>query len=248
MDHLECCAALEIEVARFAKVMSTTSRDEEVATCPGWSVVDLAEHLGKVHRWAEELVRRRSPERISRVTSLDNRADVNPEWIEVGGRQLVTTLRDADPNDEMWAWGRDQHVRFWSRRQLHETLVHRMDLELTAQLVPTSEPAIAIDAIDEYLSNFEKVATHSPELSQLRGNGGTLAFRPIDSTVMWSITFDEEGFRVSHDEARFDAELVGSPVDLLLALLRRRGVDEGEVEVKGDRQLVDFWLAHSAFD
>jgi uncharacterized protein (TIGR03083 family) len=248
VDHLECCTALENEVARFANVMSTMSRDEEVASCPGWNVVDLAEHLSMVHRWAEELVRRRSPQRISRMASVENRDDVSPKWIEEGGRRLVATLRDADPNDEMWAWGRDQHVQFWSRRQLHETLVHRMDLELAAQLVPTSEPAIALDAIDEYLSNIEKVATNSPDLSQLRGNGETLLFRPHDSPVKWSITFDGEGFRVSRDETHFDAELAGSPVDLLLAILRRRGVDEGEVAVKGDRTLVDFWLAHSAFD
>jgi len=26
--------------------------------------------------------------------------------------KLVATLLAADPDDEMWAWGRDQHVRF----------------------------------------------------------------------------------------------------------------------------------------
>jgi hypothetical protein len=26
----------------------------------------------------------------------------------------------------MWAWGPDKHARFWSRRMLHETAVHRV--------------------------------------------------------------------------------------------------------------------------
>ena len=142
MDHLECCDALAIEIGRFANVMSTMARDEEIPSCPGWSVVDLAEHLGLIHRWAEELVRKRAPERIPRVASLENRDVVRPEWIEDGGRQLVTTLLGADPQDEMWAWGGDQHVRFWSRRQLHETLVHRMDLELAAQRSPRAETPV----------------------------------------------------------------------------------------------------------
>ena len=248
MDHLECCDALAIEIGRFANVMSTMARDEEIPSCPGWSVVDLAEHLGLIHRWAEELVRKRAPERIPRVASLENRDVVRPEWIEDGGRQLVTTLLGADPQDEMWAWGRDQHVRFWSRRQLHETLVHRMDLELAAQRSPRAETPVVIDAIDEFLCNFENDAKKSPGRSSLRGNGEKLAFRPSDSQTMWLITFDEDGFRVSNDEADFDAELTGTSVDLLLVILGRRGVGEGPVELNGDRRIVDLWLAHSAFD
>jgi uncharacterized protein (TIGR03083 family) len=246
MDHFEDCNALNIEVERFAKVMSSLARDEAVPTCPGWTVVDLAEHLGVIHRWAEELVRLRSPERIARE-SLANQGDVNPEWIRTGGRHLVATLLAADPNEPMWAWGLDQRVRFWSRRQLHETLVHRMDLELAAHVTPRAEPAIALDAIDEYLSNIEKIARHSPDLSSLRGHGEILAFRDGDSGSLWSITLGEDGFSVSDDEERFDAELVSDPVNLLLVILGRGSLDQEEVDVIGDRDLVEFWLDHSAF-
>ena len=248
MDHLECCAALEIEIARFAEVLSTTPRDAPVETCPSWNAIDLAQHLGLIHRWAEELVRRRSPERIARVTSLEDRAEVNSTWMQVGGSALVATLLESDPDDEMWAWGRDQHVRFWSRRQLHETLVHRMDLDLAANRIPRSDPTVSIDAIDEYLSNLEFVSKRSPELSSLRGNGECLRFRPDDSSAMWTVIFDGAGFRVSEDDGRVDAELVGPPLDLLLTILRRQGVDQGGVDVKGDRRLVEFWLSHSAFE
>lgn len=246
MNHIEDCNALTIEVARFANVMSSLTLDDEVPTCPGWTVGDLAEHLGVIHRWAEELVRLRSPERIARE-SLANQNDVSPAWIEEGGRKLVATLLAADPNEEMWAWGLDQRVRFWSRRQLHETLVHRMDLEIAAHALPQAEPAIALDAIDEYLSNIEKVAKHSSELAVLRGHGEKLAFRDVDSGSLWSITLGEDGFSVSHKEDQFDAQLVGAPVNLLLVILGRRAVVQGEVEVIGDRDLVEFWLAHSAF-
>lgn len=246
MDHVEYCDALDGEVTRFAAVMSSLSLDDEVATCPGWNVIDLAEHLGVIHRWAEELVRLRSPERIARE-SLENRGVVSPAWIEQGGRQLVATLLAADPSDEMWAWGVDQHVRFWSRRQLHETLVHRMDLELAANLVPQATPVMAVDAIDEYLANIEKVVKHAPELAALRGHGEKIAFRDGETGTHWSITLDEDGFSVSHDEGPFEVELVGSPVSLLLVILGRREVRSADVTVIGQRQLIDFWLANSAF-
>jgi uncharacterized protein (TIGR03083 family) len=248
VNHVEHCHALEFEVARFSNVMSTLSPGLDIATCPGWTVLDLAEHLGVIHRWAEELVRFRSPERIPRDVPASLRDDVNPEWITEGGTQLVSTLLAANPDDEMWAWGLDQHVRFWSRRQLHETLVHRMDLELAAQVDPSADFVIAIDAIDEYLSNLEKVGKHSPEFAPLRGHGERLAFRVRDTSTLWAVTFDEDGFNVSQAEDTFDAELVGSPVDLLLAILRRRDLAQGEIEVNGDRHLVEFWLAHSDFE
>ncbi len=248
MEHVAYCDALTVEVARFSNVMSELSLDQDVATCPGWSVLDLAEHLGVIHRWAEELVRRRSPVRLARASSDDVRVAVSPEWISAGGERLVATLLDANPNDEMWAWGLDQHVRFWSRRQLHETLVHRMDLELVAGIEPVADPATAIDAIDEYLSNLEKVARTSPGLSNLRGRGETLAFRVRKPATLWSVTFEEDGFSVSKVDGAFDAELVASPVELLLVMLGRRGVARSDTSVIGDPHLIDFWLTHSAFD
>jgi uncharacterized protein (TIGR03083 family) len=161
---------------------------------------------------------------------------------------LVATLLSADPNDEMWAWGRDQHVRFWSRRQLHETLVHRMDLELAGGRPPLADGDIALDAIDEFLANIEKVGKHSPDLAALRGHGEKLAFRDRESGRLWSVTLGEDGFSVSDNGGRFAAEIVGSPVELLLVILGRRKVDSSDVEVVGQRQLIDFWLAHSQFD
>src|SRR6202142_3871054 len=124
--------------------MLVMSRDEAIASCPGWNVVDLAQHLGLVHRWADELVRRRAPERLPRVATLEDREVVTPSWVEMGGKQLVATLRGADPDDEMWAWGNDQHCWFSSRRHLHETRVHRMDLKLAAEQLPRAESAVVV--------------------------------------------------------------------------------------------------------
>ncbi len=233
--------------------MSSMSRSDEIVTCPGWTVVDIGEHLGLIHRWAEELVRLRLRLRADRppfASSFEDRESVTPDWIRTGGAELVATLRSADPAEEMWAWGLDQHVRFWSRRQLHETLVHRMDLEISAQIEPNVDPAVAVDAVDEFLSNTEKVAAHSPELAQLRGHGERLVFRVVESPTAWSITFAEDGFQVTKGDGTGEVEVTGPAKELLLVLVRRRPWREKQrskspATINSPRFS---WIAHSAFD
>jgi uncharacterized protein (TIGR03083 family) len=247
MNHAEHCDALALEVERFAVAMSLMSGDTVVATCPGWTVDDVAVHLGVIHRWAEELVRTRSTVRIPRATPSLDEVSVSPEWIRQGGRQLVETLRKADPDGEMWAWGLDQHVRFWSRRQVHETLVHRMDVELAGGVEPTADSALASDAIDEFLSNLQKVANSSAETS-LRGSGERLVFRASDLSSVWSITLREDGFDLIPAMGDYDVLVEGSSLELLLVVVRRRSIQDAALRITGDRNVVDFWLANSAFD
>ena len=56
MNHLDYCDALGAEITQFADVLATADFDDPVPGCPDWSVGDLAQHLGTVHRWAERLV------------------------------------------------------------------------------------------------------------------------------------------------------------------------------------------------
>jgi uncharacterized protein (TIGR03083 family) len=247
MEHADYCDALEREVDRFAVAMSRISGDTDVATCPGWTVDDVALHLGTIHRWAGELVRTRSTVRIPRETPSLDEVAVSPEWLRAGGRQLVATLREADPNAEMWAWGLDQHVRFWSRRQVHETLVHRLDVELAGDVEPTVEEALASDAIDEFLRNLQKV-TNATVGTSLSGQGERLALRATDTNAVWSITLRDGGFDMMAELGDHDASMEGPSVDLLLAVVRRRSIGDSSLEVTGDAKIVDFWLANSLYD
>jgi hypothetical protein len=65
VDHQEHCAALETEIERFAEVYALTPPGLAVDSCPGWSVLDVAQHLGTVHRWSERLVSLLAPRRIA---------------------------------------------------------------------------------------------------------------------------------------------------------------------------------------
>jgi uncharacterized protein (TIGR03083 family) len=248
MDHREYCDALEIEINRFAEVLETASLDAAVPGCPDWSVRDLALHLGTVHRWAENLVANVAPHYRSPTSMGFTSEPVSRTWICEGGAQLLATLRAGDPNEPMWAWGADQHLGWWSRRQLHETLVHRMDLEAACGASSDVPTEIAADAIDEFLVNLKCAEAFSPQVRELRGAGEVLQIHATDANESWSIRFIAEGFEVTEDVIPGEAAFSGPAVALLLVLYRRLTLAATGVTVTGRQELADFWLAHSALE
>lgn len=248
MNHEEHCDYLEVEVERFASGFEVTNEDVVVPSCPGWTVHDLSEHLGEVHRWAEHLVRVEAPERIPPGDMGLELAPVDAAWLRRGGVALIATLRASNPDAPMWAWGADQHVRFWSRRQLHETVVHRVDLDLAAGRTPFVEPEVASDAIDEFLVNLRGASYFSPKVKNIRGRHQVLRFSTTDVEGAWTISIGDDGFLLTGGEFPANAELSGPATDLLMVLYRRREVEGSGVKVHGDRSLVDWWLSNSALE
>ena len=249
MKHLEHCDALELEITTFVDVLSSADQAVNVPSCPGWTAKDVAEHLGLIHRWATSLVERRAPARISFAELGLTSADATPQWLQEGGHDLVVALRACDPDASMWAWGPDQHARFWSRRQLHETLVHRMDLELAVGRVPRAPAVVAIDAIDEFLVNLGSAQRFSPKVKELRGRGERVGFRVLDGDARWTVTLLDDRFVVADDDdGDVDAELSGGAIDLLLTLYRRTPLAVADVRVEGEKALVDYWIDHSALE
>lgn len=249
VDHLEHCQRLEEEVERFANTLQVADLSLRVPGCPEWSVGELTGHLGTIHRWAEHLVRVLAPERVPSEQMGLGEPGSSPEWVRAGGATLVSTLRAADPEAGMWAWGADPHVRFWSRRQLHETMVHRVDLEQAVGADPVVDSAVAADAIDELLANLPRAVYFSPLVANLTGNGEALSFVAEDAGRSWSVTFAPDGFSVKdgHGE-RADATVTGGAFPLLLVLYRRARTEGSGLAVRGEARLFDFWLENSALD
>jgi uncharacterized protein (TIGR03083 family) len=175
-----------------------------------------------------------------------DRGPASAAWILEGGATLLRTLRSTDPVIDMWAWGSDQHVRFWSRRQLHETVIHRVDLELAAHKEPTVDEVVALDGIDEFLVNLPSSKSFSAGATELMEHSGQLAFSELDGGRRWHVDVARGGMGISRDGRPADVELTANGRDLLLVLYRRRHIDEANVGVAGDRDLLDFWLEHSA--
>ncbi|MGC2167495.1 MAG: maleylpyruvate isomerase family mycothiol-dependent enzyme [Acidimicrobiales bacterium] len=247
MNHQEYCDAVTIEVDRFADGYASADRSARVPSCPDWSVQDLARHLGTIHRWATTLVAERASARISRANMLFDDDVIDDQWIREGGEALVEVLRAADPDESMWAWGVDQHVRFWSRRQLHETFVHRLDLELATGTLSVVDPDVALDAVDEFLANM--VCDTDIALTARSGRGSEfLRFRSIRPEGQWSVRLHESGYEFIDSGCDPGVELSGTPGDVVNVLLRRRDLAEVAVAVSGDRSLLEYWISHTAFE
>ena len=246
MNHTQYCDELEIEVDRFSEGLVNADMSARVPTCPDWSIEDLTRHLGTVHRWAAMLVGERATSRISLSTMSIDSDVVDAQWLHSGGRALVEVLRSANPDDPMWAWGADQHVRFWSRRQLHETFVHRIDLELATRTLSYIDPTIALDAADEFLANMKS----DGDISLRSRDGRESELFRIRATMppsQWSVRLGTDDYGFVDSPETPDAELSGPAVELLKVLLHRGEMANSEVVVTGDETLAEYWLSRTAF-
>ncbi|MGH2785902.1 MAG: maleylpyruvate isomerase family mycothiol-dependent enzyme [Actinomycetota bacterium] len=249
LDHAAYCDAVEVEVARFVDVSNGLDPAAPVPTCPDWSAVDLMQHVGTVHRWAGSMVKVLAPKRHGKEQlqlDLPNAASGYPAWLEAGGRLVVEALRKQDPDASMWSWGPDQHVRFWSRRMLHETSVHRADAGFTAGVEPEIARDVAVDGVDEFLENLPS-AKFSPRVTELRGAGERIVLRSTDADVAWTITLEAERFAWEHADDGGDVTVEGRASDLVLFVYGRRDpADESRFAVAGDQGILSFWRERSS--
>ncbi|MGC5533823.1 maleylpyruvate isomerase N-terminal domain-containing protein [Streptomyces sp. SR-10] len=101
-----------------------------VPTCPGWQIRHLLRHTGMVHRWAAALVAEgHTTYRPAGTEPALDGAELLDRFRE-GHRHLVRTLEEAPADLDCWTFmPAPSPLAFWSRRQLHETTVHRVDAE-----------------------------------------------------------------------------------------------------------------------
>ncbi|GGU97277.1 hypothetical protein GCM10010260_36330 [Streptomyces filipinensis] len=246
--------AVARETLRFAEVVRGADPAVAVPSCPDWTLADLTRHVGSLQRWFCTLLTRlvQEPPR-SRDVELglpENPRDY-PDWVADGVPGVAAVLRDTDPGAPMWVWGEDRHARFWARRMLFETLVHRVDAERAVGVEPDLDPVLAADGVDEFLVNLPHAGLFAPGVTKLRGDGETLAFRCTDLGEEWRVRLDPDGFRLVQREAG-EAEPVTAAVrgqagDLLLLLYGRRSYQDSAFEVSGRTTVLDTWFAHTAF-
>jgi uncharacterized protein (TIGR03083 family) len=220
-DHRTACDLVEAEVARFARVAGAAAAgagpDLAVPTCGDWRLADLVLHVGQIHRWVAAMVTARASERMPKP------GDAPPPdpagwhaWLGEGNDRLMAALRPADPDAPMWSWGPDQHVRWWVRRMLHETTVHRADVELAAPARPAIDAAVAADGLGEFLGNL-------PSKRDLAGSGERIVLAATDLPgSAWVITRGAGGMSWSLDGPdAADVRAEGPVADLYLGIWGR---------------------------
>jgi hypothetical protein len=107
-SHQRFCDLASDEIARLATAVDGAEPATPVPTCGRWTMADLVQHIGHIHRWAAAMVADLSPTRHSRKKAdLPLPADPAtwPAWLAEAQTTLVPVLRAADPDARMWAWG-----------------------------------------------------------------------------------------------------------------------------------------------
>ena len=253
MEFTRHCTEIVAQTELLATELKAADLRAPVPSCPGWSLGDLVRHIGGGHRWAEQVVRTRAtgwlPDDQIRQVKGDDTGELPGEWLVEGATRLAETLRAAGPDTPIWAPFTYDRMTFWARRFAHETLVHRADATLAAHVPFVAAPEVALDAVDEWME-LDVIPAHfeiTPSKRELLGPGRTLAFAATDVDAAWFVDLTGEVITWRHGTAVAAATVQAPLTELLLLIYRRRPVGAPEIEVAGNRELLQFWLSHVAF-
>ncbi|GAA2598807.1 maleylpyruvate isomerase family mycothiol-dependent enzyme [Dactylosporangium fulvum] len=243
--------ALERAGLDFVDAAEKAGFDAPVPTCPEWTVRELVQHVGYVHRWAATYVREC---RTVVLTDDEEEAAVGPmpgdadlvAWFQAGHTELVDLLRAAPGDLTCWHFlPAPSPLAFWARRQAHETTIHRADLQGAVGTIGGVEADVGVDGIDELLMGF-----YGSRGGRLRAEGpctlsvGVTDGARCDGPHAWTVRMGPEGAEISRgapDAA--DCTLRGPASDLYLALWNRRAT--ADLHVDGDPAVLDLWRSRA---
>ncbi|MGY5073908.1 maleylpyruvate isomerase family mycothiol-dependent enzyme [Streptomyces griseus] len=248
MQIAEHIASLSGEGRLLAAAAERAGPGASVPTCPGWQIRHLLRHTGMVHRWAAAFV----TEGHTAYQPDGGEPDLDGAelltWFREGHDHLVGSLEEAPADLDCWTFlPAPSPLAFWSRRQLHETTVHRVDAESALGGPLTPVPAErAVDGIDELLTGF-----HARPRSKVRSRKPrTLRVRAVDTEATWTVRISEdppEAVRTAAPDAPedgVDCELSGTAEGLYLTLWNRLPL--AALSLRGDRSVARLWTDNSA--
>ena len=212
--------------------------DARVPSCPDWTGADLAHHVAEVYLHKTETMRQGRwpapwPPDLSGEPPLDALARAYGE--------LTEELTTRDPAEPALTWfPAEQTVGFWLRRMAQETVIHRVDAELAADLDHAPIPAdLAEDGIDEVLTRFLAFASveYAEELADQVAACDGATVRIDTEAASWLVALGPDAIIVEPGHADTDAVIRADPGTALRWLWRRTG-DES-VTVEGNHTVVD---------
>ena len=222
---------LGVETARVSQLLRAHELSTPAVGLGRWKVRDIAAHLGGVHRWATRIVSTRSQAGPSFTKSKLDGTELC-DWFDEGITELLAVFanNDVDAACPNFNPGSAKTVGWWLRRQLHETTVHRWDVERALGCVSQIDDAVAADGVDEFLDVFvrtrgKQTLASTLVLHEAQGQSWTLqpAKKPGRIDVLAGADANAPVTVVS-----------GSSGQLLLALWGRLTISETDLVVTGD--------------
>jgi len=250
MEKDRCIAALLADSAALADA-ARLGLDARVPSCPDWSVAELVEHTGRVHRAVTRRVRDLETARNPVATvPLPDRVDLL-SWFEAGAGALAEVLAAASPDVAVWNWSVTPNLAsFWWRRMAQETAVHRWDGQSAHGRQQPIEPDVAVDGVDEFFDVFlptDFAATPPDDL------GGAVLLRCTDRPEHWLVTVAGGQLVARRGQSPTDADtsqasVTASASDLLLLLWRRVELAATGIDTGGDAPLLARFFALADLD
>jgi uncharacterized protein (TIGR03083 family) len=241
MDRATALDAVDLESSRFLVAASrgAASLDAPVPTCPDWDVAQLVNHLGFIYSRLALIVSAQltePPQRSALPPAPDGEARL--AWFAEQRTAMLATLETADDSTLVWNWTANSPgpTSFWVRRMAHETLIHRVDMELARAYEPAeTDPDVATDTVTEFFDlmypRFE---------AQLLGTplGGSIHLHATDvADAEWTLDPRPGASTITREHAKADVALRGSAFDLARWIWGR--LPTNSLEIFGDRQIAE---------
>lgn len=212
MNPAQLLVHLRGDVDAVLAVLARAELTAPIAACPGWTLRDLVEHLGSVHRWATEIVRTGSP-----LPEEPHHGVVDVAgWFADGATALVEKLAAVDPAGPCWSFTSDRTAGFWVRRQALETAVHRWDAERAVDEPGPIDAALAGVGIAEVV---DLMTPRQVRLGRIDPLSAGIELRATDTGQSWTL-----------GEGQPATEVVASAEVLFLLLWHR--IDAGDPRVR----------------
>lgn len=254
---MDFTAALIAENAAFADLLRDADLSIPVPTCPEWTLEQLMRHVGRGDRWCAQIVAEQAmdfidPRTVEGGKPPDGR-DNQIAWLRAGVQQLIDAVEATGAETPVWTFLGARPAKWWVRRRVHEVLVHRADAAIALGTEYDVDPALAADAITEWL---ERVVIQADEEGPAGGDrpvgdGHSLHLHATDPGLgdagEWTILGRPDGIAFDHEHGKATVALRGPARDLLLAVVRRRSASAEGLEMFGDSGVWDTWLARTPF-
>jgi uncharacterized protein (TIGR03083 family) len=241
MDRSTALDSLDLESSRFLVAVSNgaATLDTPVPTCSGWDVSQLVNHLGVIYSRTALVIsdrRTRAPDRGELPSAPEGDALLG--WFAEQRTAALAALEAVGDHTLVWNWTRDTPgpADFWSRRLAHETLIHRVDVELAQGCEPAhGYPEVAADTVTEF---FELFYPRFEVQMRAAGPGNSMHLHATDlSGAEWTLDPAVGEASVTREHAKADVALRGTAFELACWIWGR--LPSGRLEIFGDRQIAD---------
>ena len=240
VDQGRLLTALGVEGRLLAEAVHAGPPEAPVPTCPGWTLSEVARHVGsRYRRVRRRLAEGRDPDDWPREPEP---GQTPAQFVATGLTELLDELAAHDPEEhaDTW-WPADPTYAFWRRRMVHETVVHRVDVERASgtQSQGVAED-LALDGIDEVLTLW--FGHKLPLLGMTGTKPGSAGVRSgAHSWIARAGPDVTEAWRCSAEEAEAADDLVTAEPERVYLWLWGRAAPNA-VSVQGDHdQAAQLW-------